>query len=84
MSGPRRRGAPTGPRKGSMAHWLSTFEIGEVRFWQSPDNKPGWKMHPPPSRTRHIHKFTCNPFCAVPMGATGDEPIYIWRVERTA
>ena len=72
----------TGPRKGSIAHWLSTFEMGEVRFTNAKRDTPTWALHPPPSRTRHDHKFTCSPYCAVPLTDSKGEPVYLWRVER--
>lgn len=81
----RKRGpkGPTGPRKGSLAHWLSTFELGEVRFTQAKrEGVPNWILHPPPSRTRHLHRFTCAPYCAVPLTDASADPVYLWRVER--
>lgn len=77
---------PTGPRKGSQTDWLASFAMGETP-WIEADMKRKATLHnkPPISYRRSDgFTFTAIKYCAVPQSNLASEPIYMWRITRTA
>ncbi len=82
--GPKQR---TGPRKGSLTHWLNSFEIGETRWKEADTSRPHWKTNPPPSQCSGRYgemQFESLSYCAVPQSSKTIEPVWIWRITRIA